>query len=116
MNYSHVGPTNSGKTYAALQALRKAPNRGIYLAPLRLLAAEVKERFVREGYPCNLITGQEQELMDGAKLTSSTVEMLPSNEHYDVAVIDEIQMLGDIQRGNAWTRACMSLACLHVFL
>jgi ATP-dependent RNA helicase SUPV3L1/SUV3 len=36
----HMGPTNSGKTYEALQSLMKAKN-GIYCAPLRLLAWEV---------------------------------------------------------------------------
>ena len=38
----HVGPTNSGKTAAALDAL-VAADSGIYCAPLRLLAAEVWE-------------------------------------------------------------------------
>jgi hypothetical protein len=40
----HGGPTNSGKTYHALQALRKAnPERGggVFCGPLRLLALEV---------------------------------------------------------------------------
>ena len=36
----HHGPTNSGKTYAALLDLEKAES-GIYCAPLRLLAWEV---------------------------------------------------------------------------
>ena len=34
----HVGPTNSGKTYDAIQALMKAGS-GTYLGPLRLLAS-----------------------------------------------------------------------------
>jgi ATP-dependent RNA helicase SUPV3L1/SUV3 len=38
--YYHMGPTNSGKTYEALNSLAKAKN-GIYCAPLRLLAWEV---------------------------------------------------------------------------
>lgn len=37
---AHVGPTNSGKTHAALQAL-KAAQSGVYCGPLRLLASEV---------------------------------------------------------------------------
>jgi ATP-dependent RNA helicase SUPV3L1/SUV3 len=36
----HQGPTNSGKTYVALQRFMKAAN-GIYCSPLRLLAMEV---------------------------------------------------------------------------
>ncbi|KAG8784919.1 RNA helicase [Ceratobasidium sp. 428] len=39
----HVGPTNSGKTYNALQALAGAPS-GVYAGPLRLLAHEVWQR------------------------------------------------------------------------
>ncbi len=39
-----VGPTNSGKTYNAMQKLKKA-NSGLYLAPLRLLALEGYEEF-----------------------------------------------------------------------
>ena len=38
----HVGPTNSGKTYAAIQRL-KAADSGVYCSPLRLLAWEVAE-------------------------------------------------------------------------
>ena len=36
---AHMGPTNSGKTHAALQAL-KAAETGVYCGPLRLLAWE----------------------------------------------------------------------------
>ncbi|CAE6446148.1 unnamed protein product [Rhizoctonia solani] len=39
----HVGPTNSGKTYNALQALAGAES-GVYAGPLRLLAHEVWTR------------------------------------------------------------------------
>ncbi|QRW00869.1 ATP-dependent RNA helicase SUV3L, mitochondrial [Ceratobasidium sp. AG-Ba] len=42
----HVGPTNSGKTYNALQALAAAPS-GVYAGPLRLLAHEVWQRINR---------------------------------------------------------------------
>lgn len=38
--FHHIGPTNSGKTYHALNSLKSSKN-GLYLAPLRLLAAEV---------------------------------------------------------------------------
>lgn len=37
---SPAGPTNSGKTYSALQSL-SAAKRGVYAGPLRLLAMEV---------------------------------------------------------------------------
>lgn len=37
---AHMGPTNSGKTHAALSEL-KAAETGVYCGPLRLLAWEV---------------------------------------------------------------------------
>ena len=46
----HVGPTNCGKTYQALQRLRTA-YKGIYLGPLRLLALEVYEKMRESGVP-----------------------------------------------------------------
>lgn len=49
----HHGPTNSGKTSAALESLRKSKN-GVYMAPLRLLAWQTQQKLM----PCNLITGQ----------------------------------------------------------
>jgi ATP-dependent RNA helicase SUPV3L1/SUV3 len=35
---------------------------------------------------------------------------------YDVAVIDEIQMMGDRERGNAWTHALLSVCASEVHL
>ncbi|GMH80971.1 hypothetical protein TL16_g08776 [Triparma laevis f. inornata] len=101
----HSGPTNSGKTYNALQALKKA-NSGMYLGPLRLLALEVYEELTRDGVYCNLITGQEKRLIPFATHVSATVEMC-REEEFEVVVVDEIQLLGDQERGAAWTRALM---------
>lgn len=56
---AHVGSTNSGKTYSALQRLREA-DRGVYCGPLRLLAWEVYEKLNAAGVPCDLVTGQER--------------------------------------------------------
>lgn len=124
----HVGPTNSGKTYKALQALA-ASRTGVYAGPLRLLAFEIYDRLNKglippagtdpEGVhprPCNLVTGEEQRIDPDATLSSSTIEMLPLNVKYDVAVIDEIQMIADEQRGSAWTNALLGLTAdeIHV--
>ena len=61
--------------------------------------------------PCDLVTGDERVLAgaDGepAAHVSCTVEMARTNVEYDVAVIDEIQMVRDAQRGWAWTRALL---------
>ena len=43
----HLGPTNSGKTYESLLALR-TNGRGVYAAPLRQLAHEAYERLSAE--------------------------------------------------------------------
>lgn len=121
----HIGPTNSGKTYNALRALSSAQS-GMYAGPLRLLAHEVWDRMNRgtvagleegKGRACNLITGEERRIVDPtAGLTSCTVEMLSLTEPVDVAVIDEIQMIGDPQRGGAWTTAVMGLLAKEIHL
>ncbi|WVQ80492.1 hypothetical protein IAT38_002597 [Cryptococcus sp. DSM 104549] len=124
----HIGPTNSGKTYNALKALARAGS-GAYAGPLRLLAHEVWERMNLgsvggldgEGRACNLLTGEERRVVDlEAGLLSCTVEMLPTSgpggEAFDVVVVDEIQMMGDEQRGGAWTRAVMSCAAKEIHL
>ncbi|WP_051208867.1 helicase-related protein [Butyrivibrio sp. WCD3002] len=102
----HIGPTNSGKTYQALEDLKKSEN-GIYLAPLRLLAYEQYEKMNREGVPCSMITGEERILMPGSFHQSSTIEMLDLSEEWDMAVIDEAQMAADRQRGGYWTSAIL---------
>ena len=43
-----------------------------------------------------------------------TVEMASTNSHFQVAVIDEIQMLADLSRGWAWTRALLGIAAEEV--
>lgn len=120
----HVGPTNSGKTHTALTALANA-RVGIYAGPLRLLAHEVFARFNAgtigglngKPRPCNLLTGEEERYMDDLRtLSSCTVEMLPSHQKYDVAVIDEIQMIADPARGAAWTAALLACEAAELHL
>ncbi|MBQ8092461.1 MAG: hypothetical protein IJ242_02660 [Clostridia bacterium] len=104
----HLGPTNSGKTHESIQRLHSA-RRGIYLGPLRLLAAEQFETLNGSGIPCSLVTGEEQILVPGSKVQSSTVEMADLETHYDIAVIDECQMIADKNRGGAWTDVILGL-------
>lgn len=114
-HHFYVGPTNSGKTHHALQALEKAQS-GVYLAPLRLLAMEIRDRLVASGVPCNLITGEERVYMQGAQHTASTIEMMHASNIVEVAVIDEIQMLQDPERGAAWTNALIGVPASTVFI
>ncbi|TPX10531.1 uncharacterized protein E0L32_008581 [Thyridium curvatum] len=113
----HVGPTNSGKTYQALQALENSKT-GIYAGPLRLLAHEIYTRFQAKGKPCALITGEEQRIPEGVDtyFTACTVEMAPLNRRVDVAVIDEIQMIANEDRGWAWTQAFLGVQAKEVHL
>lgn len=100
----HVGPTNSGKTYDALKALRNAKT-GVYLGPLRLLALEMFETLNMDGIPCDLLTGEEYESIPGSEITSSTIELCDFDRELDVAVIDEAQLIADPFRGASWTNA-----------
>ena len=109
----HMGPTNSGKTYGSLQRLAAAKN-GVYLGPLRLLALEVQEKLLARGVNCSLLTGEEEDLREHATHVASTVEKADLSALYDVVVIDECQMIGDSQRGFAWTRAILGVQCQEI--
>lgn len=109
----HVGPTNSGKTYDAIQALMKAGS-GTYLGPLRLLALEMFDKLNEHGCLCSLVTGEEQELIEGADHVASTIELCDFRRRYDVAVIDEAQLLADPFRGAHWTRAILGVNAAEV--
>ncbi len=113
----HVGPTNSGKTHDALLALRDAES-GVYLGPLRLLALEVFDRLNADGCPCSLLTGEEREDVACARKTASTIELCDYSELYEVAVIDEAQMIADPDRGAHWAKAiCLVQArTVHICL
>lgn len=107
----HAGPTNSGKTYQAMEKFMNAKS-GIYCGPLKLLASEVYQKSNTAGTPCDLVTGEERRLAceDGSSShVACTVEMASLTTPYDVAVVDEIQMIKDAQRGWAWTRAVLGL-------
>jgi ATP-dependent RNA helicase SUPV3L1/SUV3 len=111
----YVGPPNSGKTHAAFERLAQALD-GAYLAPLRLLALEGRDRLVARGVPCSLLTGEENQPADGARVVSSTIEMVGTNTPVDVAVIDEAQMIFDGSRGWAWTQAIVAVPASEVII
>ncbi|KAI8337981.1 P-loop containing nucleoside triphosphate hydrolase protein [Chlamydoabsidia padenii] len=114
--YLHVGPTNSGKTYRAIQRLQSAES-GIYCGPLRLLAHEIFDKMNQQGVPCNLLTGEERRVVsETAPLTSSTVEMANLGRPLEVAVVDEIQLIADPHRGWAWTQALLGLKAKEIHL
>uniref|UniRef100_A0A671QN36 ATP-dependent RNA helicase SUPV3L1, mitochondrial n=1 Tax=Sinocyclocheilus anshuiensis TaxID=1608454 RepID=A0A671QN36_9TELE len=115
----HAGPTNSGKTYHAIQRFLAAKS-GVYCGPLKLLAHEIYEKSNDAGVPCDLVTGEERIFVNPEGRPSghiaSTIEMCSVTTPYEVAVIDEIQMIKDPARGWAWTRALLGLCAeeIHV--
>lgn len=115
----HAGPTNSGKTYHALERFMTAKS-GVYCGPLKLLATEVFNKSNQRGTPCDLVTGEERKYADPSGNASShvacTVEMTSINTSYEIAVIDEIQMIKDLSRGWAWTRALLGLVAEEIHL
>lgn len=110
-----VGPPNSGKTHAAFERLAQALD-GAYLAPLRLLALEGRDRLVARGVACSLLTGEENVPADGARVVSSTIEMVGTNTPIDVAVVDEAQMIFDPSRGWAWTQAIVAVPASELII
>lgn len=113
--YYHMGPTNSGKTHNAIKSLISA-RTGLYCAPLRLLAWEIQEKLLQNNIKCNLITGQERDLIPNATHISCTVEKTDIKNNFDCAVIDEIQMINDSVRGNAWTEAFLGIKAKEIHL
>ncbi|EEB12247.1 ATP-dependent RNA helicase SUV3, putative [Pediculus humanus corporis] len=115
----HCGPTNSGKTYNAMESYYQAKS-GVYCGPLKLLAVEIFNKANDKGIQCDLVTGEEVIYSsaegDQADHISCTVEMCSLENTYDVAVIDEIQMIKDNQRGWAWTRALLGLKAKEIHL
>jgi ATP-dependent RNA helicase SUPV3L1/SUV3 len=110
-----VGPPNSGKTHAAFERLARAEH-GAYLAPLRLLALEGRDRLQGRGVPCSLRTGEENVPAEGARVVSSTIEMVSTGDTIEVAVIDEAQMIFDNYRGWAWTQAIVAVPAQEVLI
>lgn len=111
----HSGPTNSGKSHDAVEALKTAEH-GVYLSPLRLLAFEKFEELSEAGIYTSMKTGEEEIIVENSSVMCSTIEILNTKEEFDVAVIDEAQLLGDLERGRAWTEAILGLraAVIHI--
>lgn len=63
-----------------------------------------------------MLTGEEEDIRPGATHISSTVEKLDINRRYDVAVIDECQLINDRDRGYAWTRAILGIQASEIHL
>jgi ATP-dependent RNA helicase SUPV3L1/SUV3 len=111
----HIGETNTGKTYHALQRMMAAES-GMYLAPLRLLALEVSDFLNAKGTLCSLKTGEEEKISPHANHISCTVEMFHEKDFYEVVVIDEAQMITDKNRGFSWYKAITKVQAKEVHI
>ena len=99
-----LGPTNTGKTYVAIEKMLQF-NSAIFGLPLRLLAREVYDTCVKKiGLDkVALITGEEKIIPSSADYFICTVESMPKDKEVDFVAIDEIQMCADRERGHIFT-------------
>ncbi len=111
---AHLGPTNSGKTHDALRFLVET-GRGVYAAPLRMLAQEAHRRLGAElgDERVGLVTGEER-INPDAPIVCCTAEMAPMQG--ETLVLDEVQWAEDEERGSAWTRLMLGGEYRHILL
>ena len=100
-----LGPTNTGKTYVAIEKMLEYES-GIFGLPLRLLAREVYDKCVSKVgvEKVALITGEEKIIPGTASYFICTVESMPKDKAVDFIAIDEIQMSADRERGHIFTQ------------
>ncbi len=99
-----LGPTNTGKTHRALQAI-SGSRSGMIGLPLRLLAREVYDRLRAEKGDdvVALVTGEEKRVPPGARYFACTVEAMPLDRATDIVVVDEVQLAAHRTRGHVFT-------------
>ena len=110
-----LGPTNTGKTYLAIERMC-GHSSGVIGFPLRLLAREVYDRVVamKGDKQVALLTGEERIVPPQARYFLCTAESMPvqgGDSHHDeelnrdfaFAAIDEAQLGIDPERGHVFT-------------
>ncbi len=99
-----LGPTNTGKTYYAMERML-SHSSGIIGFPLRLLARENYDKAVSEVGKSKvaLVTGEEKIIPSNAKYFCCTVESMPLERSFAFVAIDEIQLAADPDRGHIFT-------------
>ena len=99
-----LGPTNTGKTYLAIERMLDHET-GMIGFPLRLLARENYDRVVRikGARRVALVTGEEKIIPTAAKYFICTVESMPLDREVEFLAVDEIQMCADPERGHVFT-------------
>ena len=99
-----LGPTNTGKTYHAMERML-AHRTGMIGFPLRLLARENYDRLVqaRGADQIALVTGEERIVPRSPSYFVCTVEAMPLDRRVDFLAVDEIQLCADRERGHVFT-------------
>ncbi|MBN9087291.1 MAG: hypothetical protein J0J01_10330 [Reyranella sp.] len=99
-----LGPTNTGKTYLAIERML-GHESGMIGFPLRLLARENYDRVVKikGAHQVALITGEEKIAPPGARYFVCTVESMPLDRPVSFLAVDEVQMAADPERGHFFT-------------
>ena len=105
-----LGPTNTGKTFQAIETMLSFDS-GMIGFPLRLLAREVYDKVVKKinKNKVALITGEEKIIPSDAQYYLCTVESMPIDKKLDFVGIDEIQMCNDHERGHIFTERLLYL-------
>ncbi len=105
-----LGPTNTGKTYLAIETMMSFES-GMIGFPLRLLAREVYDKIIKKVDPNKvaLITGEEKIIPLNAKYYLCTVESMPIDKNLEFVAVDEIQMCADRERGHIFTDRLLNL-------
>lgn len=99
-----LGPTNTGKTYLAMDRMLGHPT-GMIGFPLRLLARENYDKAVKlkGARAVALITGEEKIVPAQARYFICTVESMPVDKQVSFLAVDEIQLAADPDRGHVFT-------------
>ena len=105
-----LGPTNTGKTFLAIETMLSFES-GMIGFPLRLLAREVYDKIIQKIDPKKvaLITGEEKIIPSNAKYFLCTVESMPIDKNLEFVAVDEIQMCSDNERGHIFTDRLLNL-------
>ena len=99
-----LGPTNTGKTYYALERMISYKS-GVIGVPLRLLAREIYDRLVVLKGAENVVlnTGEEKIRGKYERYWVCTTEAMPSGQTFEFVAVDEIQLCADVERGHIFT-------------
>ncbi|HEX6092269.1 MAG TPA: helicase-related protein, partial [Dongiaceae bacterium] len=99
-----LGPTNTGKTYLAVERML-GHRTGMIGFPLRLLARENYDRIVKlkGASAVALITGEERIIPAHPSYLVCTVESMPLDRRVSFLAVDEVQMAADPERGHVFT-------------